>query len=100
SAASSTTLRERRRTWTRRGCRVRWRNASLTACSVLLFLGCGGGRKPVEPALPSALAGRLRLLEPRPRALRALVIREVNAGHVPAAFQEDLLSRAHACAES
>ena len=79
---------------------MRWRNASLTVCSALLLLGCGGGRKPHEPALPPALARQLQILEPKPRALRALVIREVNAGHVPAAFQEDLLSRANAYAQS
>jgi hypothetical protein len=31
--------------------------------------------------------------------LRNVVIREVNAGHVPAALQEELLARANAYAE-
>ncbi len=76
-----------------------WRNASLTACSVLALAGCGGEKRH-EPKLPPALAQRLQVLEPKPRALRALAIKEVNAGHVPPALQEELLSRANAYAES
>jgi len=78
---------------------MRSRSVWLTACSVVALAGCGGEKRH-EPALPAALARRLQLLEPKPRALRALAIKEVNAGHVPSALQEELLSSANAYAEN
>jgi hypothetical protein len=70
----------------------------LVACA-LLAAGCGGQRAATEPALPRVVAERLQALAPRPAALRAAAIREVNAGRVPAELQEELLARANAYAE-
>ena len=77
---------------------MRWRTASLAACSALAVAGCGGHRQR-EPVLAPAVARRLQILEPKPQALRALAIKDVNAGLVPASLQEELLSRANAYAE-
>ena len=77
---------------------MRWRTASLTACSAVALAGCGGHTRH-EPVLPPSVARRLRVLEPKPQTLRALAIKDINAGLVPASLQEDLLSRANAYAE-
>jgi hypothetical protein len=71
----------------------------LVAAAALLASGCGDTHRTATTPLPPGLAKRLRSLEDRPAVLRNVVIREVNAGHVPAELQEELLARANAYAE-
>jgi hypothetical protein len=74
---------------------MRWRNASLTACSVVALAGCGGGgeRLPVLTALDLArLADRVAGRRDCGDSLVRAAIAAVNHGDVPAALQEQMLS--------
>ena len=75
---------------------MRWRNASLTACSVAALAGCGGGgeRLPVLTALDLArLADRVaRGRDYCGDSLVRAAIAAVNRGNVPAGLQEQMLS--------
>ena len=84
-------------------CPRRWLIVSLTACSLA---GCGQTKRAEPPPrLPAALAQRLAAeadaVHTGKAALRLQreVIAAINAGRVPAAFQEELQSRANAVAE-
>ena len=75
---------------------MRWRSASLTACSALVLAGCGGG--PSE-RLPVLTALRLEGLADH-RDCKGLIreaIAAVNRHEIPPALQEPLLSDANAC---
>jgi hypothetical protein len=78
---------------------MRWRNASLTACSVVALAGCGGGgeRLPVLTALDLArLADRVAGgRDDCGDSLVRAAIAVVNRGDVPAALQEQMLSDAN-----
>ena len=79
---------------------MRWRNASLTACSVVALAGCGGGeggeRLPVLTALRLArLADRVAAGQDCGAPLVKATIAAVNRGDVPGSLQEQLLSDAN-----
>jgi hypothetical protein len=92
-----------------------WRNALLTASSVLVLAGCGGEHKaapqPPPPRIPAAVASRLAGEADRVAALTpgtceardaaARLRREVIAsiGRIPARYQEPLTSAANTLAE-
>src|SRR4051812_48168372 len=94
---------------------MRWRNGLLTASSVVLLAGCGGGQKqqaaPKLPKIPSGVAARLATEADRVAALtpgsceardaaarfRSDVIASIGA--VPARYQEPLTSAANSLAE-
>jgi hypothetical protein len=95
---------------------MRWRNGLLTASSVLLLAGCGGGQKqqaapPKLPKIPSGVAARLAAEADQVAALtpgsceardaaarfRSDVIGSIGA--VPARYQEPLTSAANSLAE-
>ena len=70
---------------------MRWRSASLAACSAALLLaGCGDSRA----RLPVLTAVRLTHLAERGdcAGLQRATIAAINRGEVPAALQEELLS--------
>jgi hypothetical protein len=81
----------------------RWLIVSLTACSLA---GCGHAKQhsAPPPRLPPALAHRLAheadAVHTRRAALHLQrdVIAAINGGHVPAALQEELQSRANGVA--
>ena len=77
---------------------MRWRNASLTACSVVALAGCGGSgeRLPVLTALDLArLADRVAAGRDCGAPLVQATIAAVNQGEVPGPLQERLLSDAN-----
>jgi hypothetical protein len=79
---------------------MRWRNASLTACSVVALAGCGGGeggeRLPVLTALRLArLADGVAAGRGCGAPLVKATIAAVNHGDVPGPLQERLLSDAN-----
>jgi hypothetical protein len=74
---------------------MRWRNASLTACSVVVLAGCGGSgeRLPVLTALDLArLADRVAAAQDCGAPLVEATIAAVNRREVPGPLQEQLLS--------
>jgi hypothetical protein len=94
---------------------MRWRSASLTACSsALLLAGCGGGGdqaapRPRPPRIPADLAQRLaaeadRIATARPGSctaraaaarLRGEAIQAIQSRRIPARYQEPLMSAAN-----
>ncbi|HET7554590.1 MAG TPA: hypothetical protein VFJ75_02930 [Gaiellaceae bacterium] len=90
---------------------MRWRSGLLTASSVALLAGCGGGHRaqppPKPPRIPGAVAARLAAEADRVAALtpgtceardaaqrfQADVIRSI--GSVPSRYQEPLASAAN-----
>jgi hypothetical protein len=79
---------------------MRWRSASVTACSVaaLTLAGCGesGERLPVLTGLRLArLADRVVSGKDCGRQLVAATVGAVNRGEVPEGLQEPLLSNAN-----
>jgi hypothetical protein len=96
---------------------MRWRNAWLTACSVLVLAGCGGGSDntftttqqrttptgpPIESTVARELAGRSDAIAAKldsgdqcgaaqeAAQLRTDLTSAINAGAVPGLYQEDL----------
>jgi hypothetical protein len=95
---------------------MRWRNGLLTASSVVLLAGCGGGQKqqtapPKLPKIPSGIASRLASeadqvaaltpgsCEARDAAARFRSDVIASIGAVPARYQEPLTSAANSLAE-
>jgi len=92
---------------------MRWRNGLLTASSVLLLAGCGGGghRATPPPRIPADVASRLAIEADRVAALRPGTCEARDAaerfrqdviastGRIPARYQEPLTSAANTLAE-
>jgi hypothetical protein len=94
------------------GCPIRWRSVSLTACSVLVLAGCGGGSASVDqqndasPRIEKGVATELaarsdevaRLLASgddcgataESGRLRDELTRAINRGVIPEVYLEDL----------
>ena len=92
-----------------------WRNGLLTASSVVLLAGCGGGHQqsapPKLPKIPSGVASRLAAeadqvaaltpgsCEARDAAARFRSDVVASIGSIPARYQEPLASAANSLAE-